>query len=95
MRTVGARRTQRYEYRAGGRVCVIPGGGAREEPDQVARVIVRAHPDKLYRADLDGPRSRMAGSTAKDRMMKVRPRPNCGRVRRSPRRGRQRTDGIA
>lgn len=84
MRVVGARHTHRYEDRATGRVYVIPAGEARELPDEVASLIVAAHPDKLYFADVAETPGRGATTPAQDRMMRVLPRPDGRRVRRGP-----------
>ena len=54
MRTVGARRDHRYEDRAARQVYVIPAGQARMLPDDVAELLVGAHPEKLYFADAGG-----------------------------------------
>lgn len=40
-----------YEDRATGRVYVIAGGQVREMPDHIGRMLIGAHPDKLYDAN--------------------------------------------
>ena len=56
MRLIGAMATHRYEDLADRRVYVIPQGEIREVPDQVASLLVGAHPDKVYYADVPATR---------------------------------------
>ena len=63
----------------------------REVPDHVASTIVRAHPNKLYFADVDGqgssepgPDGRMVDSSEHNRMVDVGRQPS--RTRRSRKR---------
>ena len=80
-----------YEERATRVVYVIPAAGSREVPASIGRMLIEAHPDKLYDADAGlESEARPADTADHDRIMDTAPG---RRTRKKP--ARQQTRGGA